>query len=413
MCRLLICRFLALALLLLNTIPAQSAGKRLSSGVSAPTYTGIVATRGTTGNIFFSVGTLTSYYAKTGHVFPYGARDFRIVYQGWIGNGSGDASFSGTTTINDVRFQDSSGTCNQVLFSGSATTTITPGGYAISDPISIYMPPMTTGSVFESRTNTTTLNYGGNDINTNMGDVMQTSASTITPGSPCATPTQNTAGAFVQSGPTAIIGTTGRPSVCPGGDSISAGRKDSTNASGNIGYIAKSLGPFFGYTNMGLSSTSTNDWIASAAPKRIAFAQLYCSHVIFHLGINNFLLLSQNSTQTISGLQTVANDWNNGILKLYQASLLDVTSSTSGDWTSAGDQTTTYSGVATVNAQLATVPSPLTGYVNSASYMQTGNKWNTTGAADYCSDDGIHPTPACTLLGVNGGVLSSSLFIYP
>jgi hypothetical protein len=88
--------------------------------------------------------------------------------------------------------------------------------------------------------------------------------------------------------PLGIAAPTVRPTVILIGDSkIQGGVDYATDVSGDIGNVARSIGPSFGYSNLGMGASLAAQYIANARTYRDSFINTYFSHYITNYCIND------------------------------------------------------------------------------------------------------------------------------
>ncbi|AYD02181.1 hypothetical protein [Neorhizobium sp. NCHU2750] len=88
--------------------------------------------------------------------------------------------------------------------------------------------------------------------------------------------------------PLGIASITTRPSVVLIGDSkIQGGVDYATDYTGDIGNVARSIGPAFGYSNLGIGASLSAQYLANARTFRDAFVSTYFSHFIDNYCIND------------------------------------------------------------------------------------------------------------------------------
>ncbi len=311
---------------------------------------------------------------------------------------------SATTTAS---IEYPAGVFTQVTFSGSATGTIANGSSLTSDYASVSIPSgatfytriyytSTAGIVFsttavvgkplQDTARGDAFNYGASGI------VDQTMGGTITgPDTP-----------HVAFSPLAIIGVTNEPSVCVIGDSIGFGYDDTPDASGDMGMVARSLGPNFAYLNMSVSSDRANWWVSNHT-QRLALTS-YCSHIINELGFNDMFGAARSVAQVQGDLETI---WGLFSKPIYQTTVTPRTTSTDGWVTTTNQATTTGESTrTTINDWIRAGQPDVTAYFETADVMETARNsgiWK----AGY-TQDGSHPIQSSYIAVQNSGAIATS-----
>jgi lysophospholipase L1-like esterase len=192
--------------------------------------------------------------------------------------------------------------------------------------------------------------------------------------------------------PTAIVAYTTRPSVLLIGDSRDWGYYDAFDSSGDLGEIARSIGPSYGYINAGSAGDNMPNFISSHT-NRVALKQ-YCSHVLTENGINDLRFggagLNQSAATAFANMQTL---WGYFAGKTIFASTISPNSASSDGWATTGNQTVNANAanIAAYNDLLRATPSPLAGYFEVADTVESARnsgKWKASQTSD-----GLHPNP--------------------
>ncbi len=111
--------------------------------------------------------------------------------------------------------------------------------------------------------------------------------------------------------PTALIAPTTKPSVCIIGDSRAVGYKDEVNdKSGDVGEIARSIGPSYAYSNLGAVGEAAQGAVSHLVNRSRLFQ--FCTHVIDEYGINDLtpprtaaqIAADRSTLATLSGRPT-------------------------------------------------------------------------------------------------------------
>jgi hypothetical protein len=328
-------------------------------------------------------------------------------------NGTFDEVGPGATATVTASIEYPAGTLTQVKFSGQSSGTIANGGQLISD---IFTIPggIPAGATFWERTYVT--NPDGLPLRNNrsygaVGDVGIGGTSGVA--DQTMIPTMTGIGADPQTtyGAVAIIGPTSSRAFCLIGDSRTYGIYDTMDSTGDLGTSARSIGPNYAYSNMGIPSDRAR-YFNSYHTIRGALINSYCTDVIDAYGIND--LSSLTSATGLEGLLTT--QWSYFPSKrIYQLTLDPETSSTD-DWETLANQSPTvggnYNQLVPFNTWVMTKPSPLTNSfdINSiVSYPGQPLYWNVNDTPFWYTPDGIHETRTANLAIQASGIINVSL----
>jgi hypothetical protein len=187
------------------------------------------------------------------------------------------------------------GTFQQMTSGGGASTSLTvpAGGHAVSD---LFANPPPAGAMFWTRLYCTTTGAGRvvyRTIGENNGTACtvgasgvadQTMSGTVTNNLNTQSPASNAGGVLTP----VVIGQTNSRSFCLTGDSRTAGTGDTFDGGNNVdvGQLARSIGPFAAYINLGVGSDQAAQYIASHT-NRLALSG-YCSDQIWAYPYNDF-----------------------------------------------------------------------------------------------------------------------------
>ena len=296
----------------------------------------------------------------------------------------------------------------QILFGGSAVGTIPDGGMLISDP---FNPNTPNGSLFAVRVwkhNAVGLGEYGWGQNTALGDRYSYSAYALPDLSLNGTITNTGGDQFFT--PTAVICKIRSPSICAYGDSRAIGTHDTTDGSGDIGDIARSVGPYFGYIVMAQSGYSAAYFNTYDHTMRLQLAA-YCTHVINETGA-----VDQESSKLAATETALRTLW--ALFRgkrVYQNTFEPFTHSTDF-WKTTTNQAMISPNWGTANAWITTTPPGIMGYFDIANAVESSANsgfWLTNGIANYCTKDGVHATQACNILMKTSGAIPISAFRYP
>lgn len=251
-----------------------------------PAYLGQVTTRVNIPNTFNS--TLKSANGRRAHYARDTMNSFQIVIPNfYVIAGTGESGTGAAATVT-ASIEYPIGTRTQVKFSGIAAGSIPNNSYLISDAIGVSIPKDALFYVWLHWENTSGFiysSYTGNHPGVFQSEGYQYSASIL--------PDVTMSGTITNTSPTntntfgccAIIAKTRRPSVYLLGDSRQHGTQDDNSTSGDLGEIAKSIGPYLAYGNYGISSTKMSVWNSSHA-NQLALSVYYTS-VALQMGIND------------------------------------------------------------------------------------------------------------------------------
>jgi hypothetical protein len=103
--------------------------------------------------------------------------------------------------------------------------------------------------------------------------------------------------------PAAIVAQSQSPSVAIIGDSLAYGNFDNFDASGDIGIVARGIGPHFAYINLSSGNDAASQF-ASNNSRRLALAQ-YCSTAVIQYGVND-LLRGRSAEQILKDRSAIA-----------------------------------------------------------------------------------------------------------
>jgi len=361
---------------------------------SVPPYLGQVATRCFCPRVFNA--TPKQLMSRSRHRAADAISSLQIKIPNWhvdfnVGGVLGETAVGAAATVT-ASIEYPAGTFTQVKFAGSATGNIADGASLLSDPVTVCIPQNAFFFVRFFYQNTAGIPYedrGGDDA---YGEAMTYAASGLTDQTMSGTVVQTTAG--YRTGPTAIVAMTQRPAIMLLGASNVYGSTDThDDSTGDIGSLARSIGPSLAYINASLRGDLANYWINNGHAERLALKQ-YCSHVIVGLGRND-LFTGRTAVQTLADLQSIY-----ALLldkPIYQVTL-EPTSTSTDSWATTVNQTTAaWNGErVTLNASIRAVPAPLRNYIEIADIYETSR------------GSGIWKAPGYTSDGVHGGAVSNA-----
>jgi lysophospholipase L1-like esterase len=386
----------------------------LSQLLGSNPYLGIVATHGvapTSGS--------TSYFqmmSRTVHVAQDDLKSIQLVYANWY---AGDQTLPGAAATITAAIEDVTGIVAQVTFGGSVSGSVGIRRTLVSDPVSVRLPRGTQFWVRTYQQNTWGVVYASYQQNQLLGE-----GSIITASG--GADTTMTAGAITTNGvgtgniyaPVAIIGQTSRPSVLIIGDSRVHGDTTtfpipSTDTS-DSGMIAPCLYPSMAYITCGSSGDSASNTAGINGVRRREL-NVYASHVICEMGVNDITTTASTVAGAIASLQTI------------QASMPDKPFYV----TTLPPRCTSTDNFATLANQVQDPRNPniiafndlirssfasygFTGYFDYADlYMSARDSglWIVNGTANAWTTDGTHPNWAGYQLAQSSGIVKPSMFV--
>lgn len=297
------------------------------------------------------------------------------------------------------------GTRTQVLFSGIAQGSVPDGEFLVSDPVSITIPANSLIGLKTYQTSTAgvwSINLPmGSFIGSGIDSRFTSAASGLSDQTMSASVGSQSSTNFA---PLGIIGTTTRPSFIIVGDSISYGQSDATavDATGDFGSVARSLGSYYGYTNLSRSGHQANKFISSHTQSVGLFQ--YASHLLCAFGSNDLYTLGSSAAVALGNLQTI---WGymtalGGGRKAYQTTITPRTTSSDG-WQTTANQTKTSGDDKrlTLNASIRGLATGLDGYFDIADAIESARDsgfWTPSPSSNYYTSDGTHPNTPGYLL---------------
>lgn len=200
-------------------------------------------------------------------------------------------------------------------------------------------------------------------------------------------------------GPNLILGVPADPAsraVAIIGDSIADGTTDSADATtGVMGYIERGLGIGVPNAKFTRSGVRLSHW-ASRGYSQVDVIGRYFTDVIIQLGINDIANSTLEVMQT--NLSALVAKFTGMGLRVYATTLTPWATSTDSFATLANQTVTAHeSKRVDYNDWLRTLPVGLEGVLESADVAESSRnsgKWKITGASNYATTDGIHPSVA-------------------
>jgi lysophospholipase L1-like esterase len=298
-----------------------------------------------------------------------------------------------------------SGTFTQVTFQNGATSgkAFTDNSYVVSDVIPVTIPAgalawvrlfmnNSSGAFFSTDQGT------GTSVvqNVALGDACEAAASGLTDKTMGGTITNGAAGNALT--PLAILAVSSVPSPFIIGDSKCYGQADTSNANGDAGQIARSIGPSLPYINGGVQGDYASAFVVpKASTNRIDLAKRYFTSVICQYGFNDVHNFNVSVTDTYEALQEIWSNFPN----VFQTTISAKTNAAN----TVPDATNTKS--QNLNALIRAIPFGLTSVFDIASMTDNGSLWL---QASYTSD-GTHESVSGYLTEQNSGVINASVII--
>lgn len=309
------------------------------------------------------------------------------------------------------------GTFFQAKFGGNVTYSGSGSPFIVSDPIAISAPAGATVS-----SNCWLFNTVGGGMAYNVwasgnpgeypGDGFDFSLSSgVPPADQTMSPTFTSNGLWNGQnmlGPIALLSQTTRPSIYLIGDSRCSGAGDVYDSSGDLGELARSIGPSFAYINAGSEGDALSFWLSSHAA-RSQFAA-WCSHAVLQAGVND--ITGGTTPATVASNRALVRSAIN--LPMWETTLPTETSSTD-NWTTTGNQTAIANPAnrTTFNTGVRAGSTGMKGYFDIASVTDASGVWNANGTtAKLWTPDGIHESQFANIQIKNSGVVNTSGFTH-
>jgi lysophospholipase L1-like esterase len=406
----------------------DSNGNEVKFTSETPSYLGQVATRCMVPNIRHASNQAGS--METSHIIRETVSRMKVVLPNFqvattssSPSGTGQENTAGGIANYRLGFKHPDGTLVQALFSRSRDGYAPDGGMLVSDWILV--PTLRDGDQFNLRI--WVWNAGGRIVYTsapsiNLGSVFNDKFIVSTAQLPDQTMVDTfdntggvSGGSTVGLYPCAILGDTTKRSFFLLGDSRVAATGDTVDRSGDVGELARSIGPRRAYINAATPSDRAT-WWATYASNRLQLAA-YCSDAIIQLGINDVtngrtagnletdittiaaMLKTQKPTQRVWG-QTIAPK-----------------TTSSDSWATTANQTLDANNTArtTVNDWLRTTAiANIGGVIDVADQVETyrnSGLWAVNGQANYYTADGLHASQNGYLKVLTSGIVRTTLGI--
>ncbi|MDE0878195.1 MAG: hypothetical protein OSB00_05950 [Sphingomonas bacterium] len=305
-------------------------------------YKGLVATRLNIPSLINSAYRQVAF--RRWHIARDAVASIQIAFPNWIANNVALEAGSGGTAIFRAAIERLDGTIQPFTWGGTATSPVVADGG--QTPLSDSLPlatPLKSGEWFAIRgygefSAGIILNSLADSALGSAGDAVEYAQSGLADktvsGTISATPTS------VSFGPCLIVGDTRRASALLIGDSrvkggASAPGIDTGDAAGDLGELARSIGPRMAYVNCGTASERLDQFLTANA-RRLALAT-YASHIVANYAIND-LLGNRTAASILADIATLAESPSLKGKPIAWTTIGPRTSS-SDDWTSVANQT--------------------------------------------------------------------------
>lgn len=322
---------------------------------------------------------------------------------------------SGASATITASIEYPSGTFTQVTFSGVATGTIANLSYLDSDVVPITIPPNTDFIVRYFWTSTIGVIFlQGASLGTNvaasliLGDIMDVSATVLTDNTMGGTYTATTGTSGY--GPMLIAAQTNKPSMLLIGDSICYGENDTGDTSGDVGVLARSIGPSYAYANYGIGGDSLTQFNAHSTLRRSIIN--YFSHVISDYGINDLIINAETAGQIAAA--TIAHKaLFAGIKPCYITTMLPAATTTDNYATTVNQTTAAYNATrVTENNRRRSNVDGWSGVFENADVIESARDSGLIKPAlgYFTNASSVHPKQAGYLAVKNAGVINPVIF---
>ncbi len=372
-------------------------------------YTGQIATA--CGRLPFKKDTATLGMSRTRHIARSAITTLKVAFPNfYVPGGLNGGSFSETAPGGNATIKaaiEYNGASSQLLWSGSASVTVTDGTIsALSDALTISIPKDAAFFVrcYYSNSAGVLYNPGTGDMSSTSG-ADNSNGESYRIGSAVTDETLSTgaiANGTLTDGriycPILIVTTTTRPSVLLLGDSHQHGYHDAyTGTSGDRGLLARAFGALGGYCELGTGGAKASDFIASHT-LRVSLAP-YFSHVACVFGTND-ITNGVSASTVVTNLQTIAGYFPNNLV--WVGTIPPVSTSTDS-WATTANQTTESHNAnrVSLNGSIRTGISGFNRSLEIADILESARdsgKWIVDGSANTYTDDGTHGTNTAHLL---------------
>lgn len=388
----------------------------------APLYVGQVST----GNKLpdFSSSAASNRQFRTYHVAKDNINNnLQIAYANWyLASPDTDTSPGGTITVSAAIEYPIGVTSTPVTWSTAGTVVIANGSTsALSDPISVVIP---SGAAYMVRTYEqptggfivlTGESTSGGQIDSLNGEGSIIGGANQNSSVGVITGTAETSYIY---GPILQVAPTRKPAIMIVGDSRQIGVTGSgvhdaySDATGDIGQLARSVGVNFAYANVGKSGGDMESF-ESAHSKRIALAP-YFTHAIMGYGIND--AGSRSAATIFADSKTIAGYFTGLGMKFFACTEPPKTTSTDS-WKTLSGQTQSNPTTTTIiayNNLVRTSPANYTGYFELANITSSGvdsGYWATNGSTSYYTPDGLHESTGGNNAYKNANIINTKTIV--
>lgn len=368
----------------------------LISPLSAQQFTvghiGVIATRGYVPSMIDN--TNLQFNSQQCQFMRTSGVSLQIVVPNWyVVQGGAETNSGGTLTLTAAA-NDNGGTLTAFKWGGNSSIVIANGANGIPDPLTLSYSAGDTVCIRLFGTASAGRVYSINNLTTALGDALNVAPSGLSDLTLGGTITTNASPNFF--GPVAIIGQTPQPTVAIIGDSICHGTGDTVDSTGDMGSIARSVGPTFAYMNLCVGSDEAHLFVASHS-KRAALVSAYATSLINAEGRND-LNASRTAAQLEADMSTIAGLF--PTIATQIATTIVPTSSPAGSCTTPGtDQAarTTYNTAVRANLSWASFFSEIGAVLETS---LNNDIW--IGTANQYTADCVHPNHAAELSFILG-----------
>lgn len=393
------------ALLASAAVPVARKAHAWSHGTGF--YTGSVATRSivpAAANTAFKQS-----MSRTRHRMMVGVTSLQVVFPAfYVATTSGVETAWGANSTITASIEYPTGTFTQILFSGSASGTVTNGSFLLSDGVSVTIPAQAYFYVRWFCQNSAAIGFANVDAgvayDATNGEATTYAASGLTDQTLGGTVTASNSAITT---PLIILGTTSSPSCFCMGDSRCVGIYDAYVSAGAqqtlIGEVTRWIGQYFAFTNFGSAGTSLVSWLASNS-NQLALSK-YFSHIICQFGTNDFGSGNITAAQMIANILIARSLF--GAKPFFQTTCV-IGSVSTDNWATLGNQTPDGDNaqVQLFNAALRAgtvvgMTGGITGYFDTDVAVESSAAsgiWVVNGTTFYATVDGAHETQAANLL---------------
>lgn len=302
------------------------AAARINLGIDLAEYLGQVANAGRMPSSFDSVN------KQLMSRVPMQARDhiksLQLLFANAYVNGSTETG-SGAAAGIKASIEYPEGVFTQVLFSASATGSITNTSTLLSDSVTVDIPD---GAEFWVRSYFTST--GGVVYNEKSNGVSNATVSGGTDKTMTGTVTDD--GSAYSYSPLAVLGMTRLRTVVLLGDSHVVGRDDTPDATRDLGSLQRSIGPYFGTIVLAKSGDAANGYVGSHAIRQ-AVIDTYATDLVCQLAHNDIYNANRTPAQVQTSVQTILG-YAPAAVRKFVTTLQPKTTS-SDDWATVGNMT--------------------------------------------------------------------------